>query len=171
MFGRRVAALALIAVMGVSLAACSPSDNLPPQPTKTQVASDPETELFVASRDWKPDTRGVKVTDEQKAAFEEAVFMSPDINSRVGTESLTDTFLTNVAYIGASAPEKVLTDEVLAADFSGQYKDETGNTDLLGGQGDSAFAKYVSEETGIPETTPYWHVVLHIAQLGAQLWR
>lgn len=171
MLGRKLSALALITVMGVSLAACSPGEQLPPKPTKTQVASDPETELFVMSRDWKPDTRGVKVTDEQKAAFDEAVLMSPDINSRVGAEALSDTFLMNVAYVGASAPDKVLTDEVLAADFSGQYKDETGNTDLLGGQGDSEFVKYVSEETGIPQTTPYYHVVVHIAQLGAQLWR
>lgn len=171
MLGRKLGALALIAVMGVSLAACTPDTPLPPKPSVSETPVDTENQMFMISRGWTPDARGVTITDEQRAAFDEAVLMSADINSRVSTESLSDTFLMNVAYVGASAPDKLLTDEVMAADFSGQAKDAEGGTDLFGGQADAEFVDYVSEETGIPQTNPYYHVVVHIAQLGAKHFR
>lgn len=164
--GRKLSALALIVVMGAGLAGCTSEPTPPPKPTATQTV-DPENALFSASRDWRADDRGVKVTDEQRAAFEEAVLMSADINYRMSTEGLSDTFLWNVAYIGATAPKAVLTDEVLSADLSGMAKDSEGNTDLFGGAADAEFMDYVSEETGIPKSALYFHVVAHIAQLGA----
>lgn len=166
-FGRKLSALALIVVMGAGLAGCTSEPPMPPKPSATAEQVTPETELFMASRDWRPDDRGVTINDAQRAAFDEAVLMSPDINSRIEKEGLEDTFLWNIAYVGASAPKEVLTDEVLAADLTGFYKDEAGNADLLGGIGDSKFMDYVAEETGIPESAIYFHVVAHIAQLGA----
>lgn len=168
MTNRKFPALVLILVMGAGLAGCTSGPPLPPKPsTSTGVTVTPETELFMASRDWRPDDRGVTVTDAQRAAFDEAVLMSPDINSRMEAEGLEDTFLWNIAYVGASAPKEVLTDDVLSADLTGFYKDEDDNADLLGGIGDSKFMDYVAKETGIPKTAIYFHVVAHIAQLGA----
>lgn len=167
MFSRKLPALALILVMGAGLAGCTSGTTLPPKPSATSQVVTPETELFMASRDWRPDDRGVTVTEAQRTAFDEAVLMSPDINSRIETEGLEDTFLWNIAYVGASAPKEVLTDEALSADLTGFYKDEAGNADLMGGIGDSKFVDYVAKETGIPKTAIYFHVVAHIAQLGA----
>lgn len=167
MFSRRAVAVPVILMLALGMASCSPEPELPPQPPKVTQAPDPETELFTISQYWSPDDRGVDATAEQKAAFKEALMQAPDVHYRVDSEGVSDTFLWNVAYVGASAPEKVLTDAVLKADLSGQYKDKTGNTDLLGGVGDSEFMSYVAEETGIPEDARYFHVVAHLAQLGA----
>lgn len=167
MWGRALATGVTVIALGLGMVACTPEQKLPPVPSAAAENTDPEMELFTISRDWTPNDRGVTVSAEQKAAFDTALSESPDIRYRMDTEGVNDTFVWNIAYVGATAPKKVLTDEVLKADLGGFYKDATGNTDLLGGIGDSEFMTYVSEETGIPETAMYFHVVAHIAQLGA----
>lgn len=161
----------LLAVTGVSLAlafslaACTPGPNLPPQPTSTAAIADPEFELITAFGSPSLDTFGVEATDEQKAAFEEDVMNQPDISTRVATEGLTDAFIWNLGYIGASAPADIVTDEVRNADLSGFA---SSSPQLLDGLDGSEFAAFVAEKSGIPESSTYFHVPLHLAQLGAK---
>lgn len=165
---KKFAAVGLSLTLALGLAACTPEGpTLPPTPTQTsapEVFVDPETQLIEVFGTPPLDTRGVEATEAQKTAFSEDVANQPDISTRVLTEGLNDSFIWNLAYIGATAPADIITPEVREADLTGFSQ----TPQLLDGLDGSEFAAWVAEESGIPEDSIYFHVPMHLAQLGVK---
>lgn len=165
-----LAIVGVAAVLVLGLSACSPATPpLPPTPTASNgqpvPRPDPEYDLSRNSIGVDINTQGLQPTEEQKAAFWEDVLNSPDINTRMIREGLTETFIRNLGYIGAAAPDSAVTDEVIGADLTGF------SADRLDGLYDSEFSKWVSEKSGISQDSLYYVVVLHTAQLGIKHFR
>lgn len=159
-------------VLALSLSACSPSTPpLPPKPSSADgqapVMPDPEFDLSNNGISVDINTQGLQPTEEQKKAFWDDVLKSPDINTRMIRESLSETFIRNLGYIGAAAPNAAITNQVTSANLTGTSTEKN----RLDGLYDSDFSKWVSEKSGISQDSMYYVVVLHTAQLGIKNFR
>ena len=156
--------------LALSLSACTPATPPLPPPAPSggnNQQSNPEYELSKNSIGVDINTQGLNTTEEQKKAFWDDVLNSADINTRMLNEGLTETFIRNLGYIGAAAPNEAVTNQVTSADLSGNSTEKN----RLDGLYDSAFSKWVSEKSGISQDAMYYVVVLHTAQLGIKNFR
>ncbi len=167
----RLAIASVAVALALGLTACAPSaPPLPPKPTSVQGAEqtpNPEYELQNRSISTDLNTQGIEASEEQKKAFWDDILNSADINTRMITESLPETFFWNLGYIGAAAPDSAVTSAVTSADLSGNSREKN----RLDGLYDSEFSKWVSEKSGISQDAMYYVVVLHTAQLGIKHFR
>ena len=169
----RFIAVGAALALALSLSACSPSATppLPPKPTAAEgqqpATPNPEYDLSRNSIGVDINTQGLQPTEEQKKAFWDDVLNSADINTRMIRENLSETFIRNLGYIGATAPDSAVTNEVTSADLSGNSTEKN----RLDGLYDSEFSKWVSEKSGISQDSMYYVVVLHTAQLGIKNFR